>query len=82
MPNIDPTYDNSNSIKALYDMVDTKAKDIIKSDPWFKYRQAVRQGISEGLIRKKTDEEIAEEMKSKPYLKANRIIRKNEKRKK
>tara|TARA_X000001388_G_scaffold17838_2_gene11113 strand:+ start:2601 stop:2843 length:243 start_codon:yes stop_codon:yes gene_type:complete len=78
MPNIDPTYDNSNSYKELFDMIDKKAKSIIKNDVWFQHRQTAKQAIAEGLIRKKTDKEIADELKSKPWLKVNKIIRKNE----
>ncbi len=33
----------------------------------------------EEKVEEKTDEEIAEELKSKPWLKVNKIIRKNEK---
>ena len=78
MPNIDPTYDNSNSLKELFDMVDTKAKDILKNDTYYQYRRVAKEAIDSGLIRKKTDEEIAKELKSKPWLKVNKIIRKNE----
>ena len=78
MPNIDPTYENTNSYKELFDMIDTKAKNIIKNDVWFQHRQVAKQDIADGLIRKKTDDEIAEELKSKPWLKVNKIIRKNE----
>lgn len=77
MPNIDPTYDNSNRYKELYDMVDTKAKDILKNDVYYQHRRTAKEAIASGLIRKKTDEEIAEELKSKPWLKVNKIIRKN-----
>jgi hypothetical protein len=80
MPNIDPTYENSNSYKELFDMIDKKAKNIIKNDAWFQHRQTAKQAIAEGLIRKKTNEEIAEELKSKPWLKVNKLIRKNEQR--
>jgi hypothetical protein len=80
MPNIDPTYENTNSYKELFDMIDTKAKNIIKNDVWFQHRQVAKQAIADGLIRKKTDDEIADELKSKPWLKVNKIIRKNEQR--
>jgi hypothetical protein len=78
MPNIDPTYENTNSYKELFDMIDKKAKTIIKNDAWFQHRQVAKQAIADGLIRKKTDDEIADELKSKPWLKVNKIIRKNE----
>ena len=78
MPNIDPTYENTNSYKELFDMIDKKAKNIIKNDVWLQHLQVSKQAIADGLIRKKTDDEIAEELKSKPWLKVNKIIRKNE----
>ena len=75
--NIDPTYESSNSGKDFYKAIDKKAKSILKRDVYFQYREAARKGMAEGLIRPKTTEEIHKELKQKPWLKVNKIIKKN-----
>lgn len=76
--NIDPTYSTENSAKDLYKMIDHKAKQILKNDVTYQYRQIAKKAIKAGLIRKKTEVEIAKEIAKKPWLKINKIIRKNE----
>lgn len=73
--NIDPTYENSNTTQELYKAIDKKAKDILKNDPYFQYREAVKKGIKEGLIRPKTTEEIHEDLRKKRWLKINRHLK-------
>ena len=76
--NIDPTYSTENSAKDLYKMIDHKAKQILKNDVTYQYRQIVKKAMKAGLIRKKTEVEIAKEIAKKPWLKINKTIRKNE----
>jgi hypothetical protein len=78
MTKIDPTYESTNSGKAFYQAIDQKAKDILKNDPYFQYREAVKKGIKEGLIRPKTTEEIHSDLKNKRWLKINREIKRKE----
>lgn len=75
---IDPTFnDRSSDIERL---VDKRANDILKGDVCYEYRKLVKYGINSGLIRKKTEEEIKQEIKQKPWLEVNKTIRKNEDR--
>ena len=76
--NIDPTFDSRNAAEDLYKMIDHKAIPILKSDVCFQHRQIVKKAIEAGLIRKKTDEEIQKEISKKPWLKINKLIRRNE----
>jgi hypothetical protein len=78
MTKIDPTYESCNSGKDFYQAIDTKAKDILKNDPYFQYREAVKNGIAKGLIRQKTTEEIHTDLKKKRWLKINKEIRRKE----
>ncbi len=59
-------------------MIDAKAPELLKQDPYYELRQIAEEAKAKGLIRKKTQEEIDQEMKKKPWLKVNRTIRKNE----
>lgn len=73
------SYESSNeSIKRIFKMMDAKAPELYKQDPYYEYQQIAKEAISKGLIRKKTQEEINEECAKKPWLKMNKIIRKNE----
>ena len=76
--NADPTHDSTNSAKEFYKAIDNKARRILKHDPCFQYRQAVKKGVQSGLIRKKTDIEIHNEVLKKPWIKVNEIIKNNE----
>lgn len=78
MTKIDPTYESSNSGKEFYEAIDKKAKDILKNDPYFQYREAVKKAQQSGLIRHKTTEEIHNDLKKKRWIKINREIKKNE----
>ena len=69
----------SESLKALFKMIDHKGVDLMKQDPYYEYQELAKWGKQRGLIRKKTPEEINKELKSKPWLKVNKIIRENEK---
>ena len=59
-------------------MIDAKAPDLYKQDPYYEYKLIAQSAIAKGLIRKKTQEEINEELKKKPWLKVNKVIRRNE----
>lgn len=59
-------------------MIDAKAPELYKQDPYYEYKLIAQSAISKGLIRKKTQEEIDEELKKKPWLKMNKVIRMNE----
>ena len=72
-------YETSNeSIKRIFKMIDAKAPDLYKQDPYYEYKLIAQSAIAKGLIRKKTQEEINEELKKKPWLKVNKVIRRNE----
>jgi predicted ribosome quality control (RQC) complex YloA/Tae2 family protein len=72
-------YESSNeSIKRMFKMIDAKAPELLKQDPYYEFKQTAEQAKAQGLIRKKTQEEIDEELKKKPWLKVNKVIRKNE----
>jgi len=58
-------------------MVEKKTQEILQDDKDFETREAVRWAKVKGLIRKKTDIEIHNELLSKPWLKVNRTIRNN-----
>lgn len=62
----------------LLKMIDHKGTDLMKQDPYYEYYLIAKWAKQKGLIRKKTDEEISQEIKSKPWLKVNKLIRKNE----
>ena len=73
------SYESRNeSINNLFKMIDAKAPDLLKQDPYYEYKQIAEQAKAKGLIRKKTQEEIDAECAKKPWLKVNKIIRKNE----
>ena len=78
MTKIDPTYESGNSGIDFYQAIDRKARSILKNDPYFQYREAVKKGVKEGLIRPKTTEEIHSDLKKKRWLKINREIKKKE----
>ena len=59
-------------------MIDAKAPELLKQDPYYEYKQVAEQAIAQGLIRKKTQEEIDAECAKKPWLKVNKVIRRNE----
>ncbi len=59
-------------------MIDAKAPELLKQDPYYEYKQIAQKAINSGLIRKKTQEEIDAECRKKPWLKVNKIIRRNE----
>jgi hypothetical protein len=69
---------NSESIRRMLKMIDAKAPQLLKQDPYYEYKQVAEQAKANGLIRKKTQEEIDAECAKKPWLKMNKIIRKNE----
>ena len=62
----------------LFKMMESKGPEILKQDPYYEYKQIAEQAKAKGLIRKKTQEEIDAECAKKPWLKVNKIIRKNE----
>jgi|TARA_R100000951_G_scaffold76155_2_gene64222 hypothetical protein len=64
-------------IHSLLKMVENKTQEILKDDKDFEIREAVRWAKTKGLLRKKTDIEIHNELLSKPWLKVNRTIRNN-----
>jgi hypothetical protein len=78
MTKIDPTYESSNSGKDFYQAIDRKAKNILKNDPYFQYREAVKKGMKEGLIRAKTTEEIHNDLRKKRWLKINKELKRKE----
>lgn len=59
-------------------MIDAKAPELYKQDPYYEYKLIAQKAISKGLIRKKTQEEINAECAKKPWLKMNKVIRRNE----
>lgn len=59
-------------------MIDAKAPELYKQDPYYEYKLIAQKAIAKGLIRKKTQEEIDAECAKKPWLKMNKVIRKNE----
>jgi ATP-dependent protease ClpP protease subunit len=69
---------NSESIKRIFKMMDAKAPELYKQDPYYEYKIIAQDAIDKGLIRKKTQEEIDAECAKKPWLKMNKVIRKNE----
>jgi ATP-dependent protease ClpP protease subunit len=69
---------NSESIRRIFKMIDAKAPELLKQDPYHEYKKTAEEAIEKGLIRKKTQEEIDAECAKKPWLKVNKIIRKNE----
>jgi hypothetical protein len=72
-------YETSNeSIKRMFKMIDAKAPELYKQDPYYEYKLIAQKAIAKGLIRKKTQEEIDAECAKKPWLKMNKVIRKNE----
>jgi len=72
MQDLDPE-----TLHNLLNMVETKSQEILDKDPDQEIRQAVKWAKAKGLIRKKTDIEIHNELLSKPWLKVNRTIRAN-----
>lgn len=78
MTKIDPTYESSNSGKAFYQAIDKKAKDILKNDPYFQFREAVASAKKLGLIRPKTIEEIHDDLRKKRWLKINKELKRKE----
>lgn len=72
-------YETSNeSIKRMFKMIDAKAPELYKQDPYYEYKLIAQKAIAKGLIRKKTQEEIDAECAKKPWLKMNKVIRRNE----
>lgn len=72
-------YESSNeSIKRMFKMIDAKAPELYKQDPYYEYKLIAQKAIAKGLIRKKTQEEIDAECAKKPWLKMNKVIRRNE----
>ena len=72
-------YESSNeSIKRMFKMIDAKAPELYKQDPYYEYKLIAQKAIAKGLIRKKTQEEIDAECAKKPWLKMNKVIRMNE----
>jgi len=67
-------------ISEMLDLVHSKGEQYIQQNPYSEYQEIAYKAKLSGLIRKKTDEEIAEELKGKPWLKINKIIRHNEDR--
>lgn len=59
-------------------MIDAKAPELYKQDPYYEYKIIAEKAIAKGLIRKKTQEEIDAECAKKPWLKMNKVIRRNE----
>ena len=57
-------------------MIDAKAPELYKQDPYYEYKLIAQKAIAKGLIRKKTQEEIDAECAKKPWLKMNKVIRK------
>lgn len=64
----------------MLDLVHSKGEQLLNENPYHEYQVAAEQALKSGLIRKKTQEEIDEELKGKPWLQVNKIIRKNEAR--
>ena len=62
----------------MFKMIDAKAPELYKQDPYYEYKLIAQSAIAKGLIRKKTQEEINEECAKKPWLKMNKVIRMNE----
>jgi hypothetical protein len=69
---------SSESIRRMFKMIDAKAPELYKQDPYYEYKLIAQSAIAKGLIRKKTQEEINAECAKKPWLKMNKVIRKNE----
>lgn len=59
-------------------MIDAKAPELYKQDPYYEYKLIAQSAIAKGLIRKKTKEEIDAECAKKPWLKMNKVIKRNE----
>ena len=62
----------------MFKMIDAKAPELYKQDPYYEYKIIAEKAIAKGLIRKKTQEEIDAECAKKPWLKMNKVIRRNE----
>ena len=62
----------------MFKMIDAKAPELYKQDPYYEYKLIAQKAIAKGLIRKKTQEEIDAECAKKPWLKMNKVIRRNE----
>lgn len=72
-------YETTNeSIKRMFKMIDAKAPELYKQNPYYQYKLTAEKAMQQGLIRKKTQEEIDAECSKKPWLKVNKIIRANE----
>jgi hypothetical protein len=69
---------SSESLKRIFKMMDARAPELYKQDPYYEYKVIAQNAINKGLIRKKTQEEINEECAKKPWLKVNKTIRRNE----
>ena len=67
-------------LEGLLKLIDSNAKRIIKQDPFYEVKNLVQRAIRNGLIQKKTENEIQAELLSKPWKKVNKIIRENENR--
>lgn len=60
--------------------MEKRSEEVLKGDAWHPYKVIAQEAIAAGLIRKKTEKEIQEEIKIKPWLKVNKIIKENEDR--
>jgi hypothetical protein len=69
---------NSESTRRILKMIDAKAPELYRQDPYYQYKLTAEKAMEQGLIRKKTQEEIDAECSKKPWLKVNKIIRANE----
>lgn len=67
-------------IEALLNLVESSSEEIIKKDPFFEAKNLVQKAMRDGLIRKKTENEIHNELLRKPWQRINRIIEQNENR--
>ncbi len=79
---IDPTYQigHRSSSKELYDMIDRRAKEILDADVCQEYKEIVKEGEDNGLIRNYDARDIELRMQSKEWKQVNKTIRENEAR--
>ena len=79
---IDPTYQlgHKSCSKELYDMIDRRAKEILDADVCQEYKEIVKEGKDNGLIRNYDARDIELRMQSKEWKQVNKTIRENEAR--
>jgi hypothetical protein len=79
MDKLTPIYDpETNTVSETLAIVEKGIKSILRRDPFAEYRKAAEWGFANGLLRVKSESEINLELRSKPWLAINRLIKENE----